>query len=138
MKEIIEITPPQAWDILCSDPAATLIDVRSRMEFEYVGHPVNAYNIPWAEPPDWSVNREFTDIVWKLLQQLHPGQAGQLPVLTICRSGQRSRAAGQALLEAGFTRVYNVLEGFEGDKDSQNHRNTVSGWRVHHLPWEQS
>lgn len=138
MKDIIEITPPEAWSILNSEPGATLVDVRSKMEFEYVGHPIDACNIPWAEPPDWRVTGNFADQVRELLRQLHPGPVEDLPVLAICRSGQRSRAAGRVLLEAGFNHVYNILEGFEGDRDESGHRNTLNGWRVHGLPWEQS
>ena len=60
------------------------------------------------------------------------------PVAIICRSGRRSIEAGEALEAAGFTEVINVLHGFEGDRDEEMHRNTLNGWRVDGLPWEQS
>jgi len=59
------------------------------------------------------------------------------PVVLICRSGHRSVDAGLALEKAGFTDVYNVLQGFEGPLDDKHHRGTLSGWRTEGLPWEQ-
>jgi len=59
-------------------------------------------------------------------------------VLIDCRSGQRSIAAGVELEKAGFTDVYNVLEGFEGPLDDTHHRGTLGGWRKEGLPWQQT
>jgi rhodanese-related sulfurtransferase len=47
-------------------------------------------------------------------------------------------AAARALAAAGFTRLYNVAEGFEGDRDADSHRGALGGWRYHGLPWEQT
>lgn len=133
------ITPPQAWDILQSDPDATLFDVRTSMEYEYVGHPANAINIPWKEPPGWAVNPQFVDKVRATLAARPGGKdIESMPVLTICRSGKRSLAAAEELVLQGFKNVYNVDEGFEGDLDGKKHRNTINGWRHRNLPWEQS
>jgi rhodanese-related sulfurtransferase len=55
----------------------------------------------------------------------------------ICRSGARSHSAAEAAVSAGFTQSYNVLEGFQGDKDPERHRDTIGGWRVAGLPWYQ-
>ncbi|MGZ9035358.1 MAG: rhodanese-like domain-containing protein, partial [Rhodospirillales bacterium] len=60
------------------------------------------------------------------------------PVVLICRSGARSRAAAIALTAAGFGPCYNVVSGFEGDPDPLRHRGTVSGWKVEGLPWVQT
>jgi rhodanese-related sulfurtransferase len=60
------------------------------------------------------------------------------PVVLICRSGHRSLYAGEALEAAGFPRVINVLEGFEGPLDDDYHRGTLGGWRYRGLPWQQS
>jgi rhodanese-related sulfurtransferase len=59
-------------------------------------------------------------------------------VMFICRSGARSHAAAAAAAAAGYTQCYNVLEGFQGDKDARGHRDTVGGWRVARLPWYQT
>jgi rhodanese-related sulfurtransferase len=60
------------------------------------------------------------------------------PVLFICRSGGRSHNAAMLATQAGYSASYNVLEGFEGDRDAHGHRNTSGGWRVAGLPWTQS
>jgi rhodanese-related sulfurtransferase len=135
-----EVKPPEAWELLARNPQALLLDVRSRVEFDYVGHPPGAVNIPWKEPPLWAVDTHFVDKVRAALTAMHPDlkRIEDVPILALCRSGQRSRTAGEVLQAAGFTRVYNIAEGFEGDRDQNQHRNTINGWRVHKLPWVQT
>ncbi len=134
------ITPLAAWDILQSDPNATLLDVRTSVEYGYVGHPVDAINIPWQEAPDWVIDPDFTEKVRKSLVARYGSdvEIEAMPVLAICRSGKRSLDAVVELAQHGFRDVYNIEEGFEGDKDENKHRNTINGWRYHNLPWEQS
>jgi len=128
-----ELTPPQAWQLLQSRDDAILLDVRSSMEYQYVGHPTGAVHVPLMEPPAWQADPAFVARV-----QEHIGEdARQRPILALCRSGKRSEAAARALLASGFTEVYNIVEGFEGDLDEQRHRNSQNGWRFHSLPWEQ-
>ena len=55
-------------------------------------------------------------------------------VIVMCRSGDRSARAVEKLAEAGFTRVYNQHEGFEGDLSADGRR-SVNGWRNAGLPW---
>lgn len=139
-KTIHEITPAEAWEILQEDEQATLFDVRTSMEFEYVGHPVNAVNVPWKEAPEWSINADFVNQVRHVLSEKKGDSEGieLMPVLTICRSGKRSMAAAEELGRHGFTRLYNIEQGFEGDRDGARHRSTINGWRFANLPWEQS
>jgi rhodanese-related sulfurtransferase len=59
------------------------------------------------------------------------------PIVLICRSGNRSQEAGEALERAGFTKVYNVANGFEGEMNEHHQRNSIAGWRFDGLPWEQ-
>ena len=59
------------------------------------------------------------------------------PVLFLCRSGQRSDQAARAARAAGYSRAFNVLEGFEGDKDASGQRGHLGGWRKAGLPWIQ-
>lgn len=135
-----EISPHTAWEILRENPGAVLIDVRSMMEFNYVGHPLDAVNIPWKEAPAWQVNPDFAGMVREMLlsrQEINT-EIESLPLLLICRRGKRSYEAGEELARHGFRNVYNVADGFEGDRDGDNHRSTVSGWRFCNLPWEQS
>ena len=58
-------------------------------------------------------------------------------VLFICRSGVRSDQAARLATTLGYGSCYNVLEGFEGDKDASDQRNKVGGWRKAGLPWYQ-
>lgn len=133
------ISPPEAHALLQANPRAVLIDVRSTMEYLFVGHPSGAVHIAWIDEPGWTVNPNFVTEVRKLmLGGVACGQEGDCaPILLICRSGKRSREAGKALLEAGFTNVYSIDEGFEGELDEHHHRSTLGGWRYHGLPWEQ-
>ena len=137
---IKEITPPQAWKLIQGSNKAVIIDVRSSMEYEYVGHPVGAISIPWTQPPSWLPEPEFIRDVCSALEKTHPdvNSKEDIQILALCRSGVRSQSAGEALLLDGFKNVYNIIEGFEGDKDENNHRNMINGWRIHGLPWEQS
>jgi len=125
------LTPKEAHQFLQDHPQAVFIDCRSEMEFLFVGHPLGAHHVAWNDGPDWEINPHFVGQVRKVASM-------NRPVLLICRSGQRSISAAQALEQAGFTDVYHVNDGFEGPLDEQHHRNTVSGWRREGLPWEQS
>lgn len=136
---IQSISPKQAAQLLQEQPKAVFIDVRSSMEFLFVGHPVGAVNIPWIDEPDWDINPDFAREARKLaLGGICDNEVSHsVPVVLICRSGVRSLEAGKVLLEAGFSQVYNVLEGFEGPLDDKHQRSTLGGWRYHGLPWEQ-
>lgn len=126
------LIPNDARQLLDREPDALFIDCRSEMEYLFVGHPKGAHNVPWNDGPDWEVNPHFVQNVKKLA-----GHVSARPVLLICRSGNRSTAAARALEGAGFVTVYYVQHGFEGDLDTDRHRNTVNGWRHDGLPWEQ-
>ena len=134
-----ELSPKQAWQMLQDDPRALLVDIRSTMEFLFVGHPKGAVHVAWIDEPDWKVNPNFTTEIRKLILGgvVHAGEISSAPVLLICRSGKRSMEAGKLLIENGFEEVYNISEGFEGELDEHHHRSTTGGWRFHGLPWEQ-
>ncbi len=133
------ITPQEAWELLQSNPRALLIDVRSNMEFLFVGHPVGAIHVPWIDEPDWTINPHFVTQVRKLVLGgvCDEHSEGCTPIVLICRSGKRSLEAGELLVKEGFREVYNINEGFEGDLDEHHHRSSVGGWRYRGLPWEQ-
>lgn len=133
-----DLLPRECWELLKNDSSAVLIDVRTDAEFAYVGIPdISSLNkqaqfVPWIRFPDNSPNPDF-------LAQCHAVAPDQhAPVLFLCRSGIRSRFAAAAATDAGYSNCYNVLEGFEGDKDMHGHRNSIGGWRVAGLPWVQS
>ena len=132
-----DVAPQQAWQELADNPNAQLVDVRTDAEWTYVGLPeLSAVGkrvllIPWQAFPSGAANRQFT-------QQLGgSGLTEQHEIYFICRSGARSLAAAEAARAAGFGRVYNVADGFEGPPDAQGHRGTVAGWKASGLPWRQ-
>ena len=65
------------------------------------------------------------------------GEPSGAPVLVLCRSGARSRAAAIALTQAGFQQAINIADGFEGDRDGEGHRGNHNGWKAADLPWRQ-
>jgi rhodanese-related sulfurtransferase len=126
------LTPKETKAFVDSHPDALFVDCRSDAEYFFVGHAVGSMHVAWVDGPDWSFNPNFVGDVRKLA-----GNSADRPVVLICRSGRRSVDAGQALEKAGFTDVYNVLHGFEGDLNDQHQRGTLNGWRHDGLPWEQ-
>lgn len=137
--EPIGLTPKQTWQMMEDDHRAILVDIRSSMEYLFVGHPKGAVHIAWIDEPDWTVNPHFVTDIRKLVLggAVCDIDDGCAPVILICRSGKRSHEAGKLLLEQGFTRVFHVLDGFEGELDDDHHRSTQGGWRFDNLPWEQ-
>lgn len=110
---------------------AKLIDVRTRPELAYVGKIPGSIALEWQTYPGNRPNPEF-------LSELAAVTGKDEVLMFVCRSGVRSHSAAEAATRAGWRECYNVLEGFEGDKDAEQHRNTVGGWRKAGLPWIQS
>ena len=131
-----------AWALLQSDPGGQLVDVRTVAEWNFVGQPDlrslgrRVHFVEWQMFPSMAVNPDFTAAAARELRGA--GAANDTPVLCLCRSGVRSRAAAIALTKAGFTRAYNIAGGFEGDVDPLGHRGHVNGWKAADLPWRQS
>jgi rhodanese-related sulfurtransferase len=109
---------------------AVLIDVRTDAEREWVGFVPGAVPLAWKQWPGMALNANFDE-----------GVRAAVPsgkkALMLCRSGVRSIDAARRATALGFA-AYNVLEGFEGDRDAQSHRGNQGGWRFHGLPWKQS
>lgn len=125
------LTPQEAYEVWQKAPGAKLIDVRTRAEWDYVGRIPGAVEIELLTYPGNRPNAAF-------LAELEQKVDKEAPVMFICRSGGRSHNAALLAMQAGYSACYNVLEGFEGDKDAQGHRNTKGGWRAAGLPWTQS
>ena len=110
---------------------AKLVDVRTEPELAYVGTVPGSELVEWTRYPDGQRNPDFR-------AQLASVAAKDEPVMFICRSGARSHHAAAVAAQAGWREAYNVLEGFEGDKDGEHHRSAVGGWKFARLPWVQS
>lgn len=133
------LTPKQAYELMHDDSRAILVDIRSTMEYLFVGHPKGAVHVAWIDEPDWDVNPHFSTEIRKLMLGgvVCTTDDGCAPIILICRSGKRSLEAGKALLSEGMKNIFHVDEGFEGELDDDHHRGTIGGWRFHQLPWEQ-
>ncbi|THT99617.1 rhodanese-like domain-containing protein [Lampropedia puyangensis] len=127
------VTPQQAWALFHAGEAV-LVDVRSGEELKFVGHVPGSVHVPWASGTALTRNPRF---VRELEAKLAAHGGKQAVVLLLCRSGKRSVLAATAATQAGFTHVFNVLEGFEGEIDEAGQRGHGDGWRFHGLPWVQ-
>jgi rhodanese-related sulfurtransferase len=124
------VTPPEAW-LLFSAGEATLVDVRTPEELKYVGRVPGSVNVAWATGTQLTRNPRFVrELETKVVDKTQR-------LLLLCRSGKRSALALEAAVRAGFTRVSNIREGFEGELDAQGQRGRIDGWRLHGLPWVQ-
>lgn len=124
------LTPQEAHKLLELAPGAKLVDVRTRAEWDWVGRVPGAVEIEWNQYPGGGRNPNF---LAELKRQVDPESL----VFFLCRSGARSDGAARLATENGFNDCYNILEGFEGDKDINGQRNKVNGWRQAGLPWHQ-
>jgi rhodanese-related sulfurtransferase len=122
------LLPAEAHQLM--QAGAKLVDVRTKPELLYVGKVPGSVAVEWQTYPGNRENPEF-------LAELAVSVPKDQPVMFMCRSGARSHAAADAATRAGWREAYNVLEGFEGDKDAEQHRNSVGGWRKAGLPWVQ-
>lgn len=132
-----DLTPKQAWEALETRPNAVLVDCRTRAEWDFVGVPdleilgKRTIFVEWSTYPGGVPNREF------IPQLRASGIADSDEVIFLCRSGHRSIGAAEAATAAGIGKAYNVLDGFEGALDENDHRGRV-GWRAENLPWRQA
>ena len=137
-----DLSAKEAFALLQQNSRAVLVDVRTTAEVAYVGAPdLSALGkqvqfVEWQSFPSMAINPAFTTELSKKLETA--GVSKSSPIVFICRSGVRSKAAAIAMTKVGYTTCYNLAGGFEGDRDPKGHRSTVNGWRVSGLPWTQS
>lgn len=126
------VTPQEAFTLLQQNSGVKLVDVRTNAERDWVGRvsiPESQHAaIEWSVYPGGSPNPRF-------LEQLAQAVGKDEVLLFLCRSGVRSRHAAKLATENGYSNCFDILEGFEGDKDAQGHRKTVGGWCKAGLPW---
>ncbi len=144
------MTPQQAMQRMQTAGDKTLfLDVRTRAEVSYLGMPVIAdANVPYMELTDWYAwddarnaykiepNNDFAAEVARRLAEKK--LAKDDTVILICRSGDRTAKAADLLASLGYTRVYSIPEGYEGDlaKDGdKSGQRAVNGWKNDGLPW---
>lgn len=126
------VTPQEAYALLQSDPRVKLVDVRTNAERDWVGRVAISDNqhfaVQWATYPGGAPNPGFG-------AQLEALASKDDVLLFLCRSGVRSRHSARVATEHGFAQSYDILEGFEGDRDAEGHRKTLGGWCKAGLPW---
>jgi rhodanese-related sulfurtransferase len=138
------MTAKEAYEKWQSDPEnIKIIDVRTPEEYDFVGHPEMAWNVPlkfltyrWDAEKKKPVMRSNPDFVAQVKRIVKPTDT----ILVTCRSGNRSGPAINLLAEAGFRNVYQIVDGVEGDKvkDSGNvffGKRMKNGWKNSGLPW---
>jgi rhodanese-related sulfurtransferase len=124
-----QLTPGEAWRLAQEYPGAKLVDLRTREELALVGRVPDAVEIAWRLFDDWKLNPHFLGDFKKTFLSSDT-------ILLLCRSGVRSHEAAELLASEGFPNCFNILEGFEGDKNEAGQR-MIAGWKVRGLPWSQ-
>lgn len=115
------VTPAEAQR-LREAGAGTLVDVRTPPEYSQVGHVPGSPLVEWPRNGDANALSAF-------VEKMREGYEADEPLLLLCRSGTRSHYAAHLLTQAGFSRAYNILEGFEGPAPG-------TGWIAAGLPVE--
>jgi rhodanese-related sulfurtransferase len=126
------VTPSEAYALLQANPNVKLVDVRTNAERDWVGRvaiPEDQHAaVQWSTYPGSVPNPAFMD---ELARTADKNQV----LLFLCRSGVRSRHAAKLATENGYPNCFDILEGFEGDKDADGHRKSMGGWCKAGLPW---
>jgi rhodanese-related sulfurtransferase len=134
------ISPTEAWELLKGDARAQLVDVRTAAEWNFVGLPDLSELGRAPILVEWQTaagrNPEFEATLAARLTAA--GVARDTPLAFLCRSGARSQAAAIAMTEAGYSKCFNVAEGFEGGLNGARHRGQEHGWKAEGLAWFQS
>ncbi len=125
------LTPTEVWELTKSGVSIAIVDVRTRAEWVFVGHVPESIKIEWQHFPSGALNPNF-------LATLKDSVNVDSNIVFMCRSGARSHDAAILAASEGYPRIFNMLEGFEGDLDSEGHRNKIGGWKAAGLAWQQS
>lgn len=145
------LTPQQAYEMKKGNPQGiAFFDIRTRAEAVYVGMPTDADAlVPFAEHQEimveWDDRRHMyklepnQDFVAEFDRRVREKGLGKdATIIIICRSGDRTSKAQDRLAAAGYTKVYSIAEGFEGDTakgGTQDGQRVVNGWKNAGLPW---
>ena len=129
---------------ITANPDIVYVDVRDPVEIAFVGHaegldgivPLNIVTHRYdAKRKGYKPRRnaDFAAQIDALMER--EGKTRDDPIVLSCRSGGRSAAAVKILAKAGYTNVYNQIEGFEGDWNRATNQRDRNGWRNAGLPW---
>ncbi|WP_028453442.1 rhodanese-like domain-containing protein [Chitinilyticum aquatile] len=127
------VTPAEAHALSQGLPNVRIVDVRSSAEWQWVGVVPGAEQVEWR---CWDAHLGMQPNA-AFLTQLQNRVDPENIVLFLCRSGARSHDAAALAAEHGYSEAYNILEGFEGDKNAQQQRGSLNGWQAAGLPWVQ-
>lgn len=145
------LTAREASELKAAQGNAILfVDVRSRAEATFLGmardvdvlipyQDFNGETAPWdgkAGTYGLEANLDFLPMLEKAMQARRLGKDS--PIMLMCRSGARSATAVTLLARYGYSKVYSVVDGYEGDVAKDGPRagqRTINGWRVEGLPW---
>jgi len=138
------VTAKEAYEKWKAAPEkVTVLDVRTPEEYLFVGHPTMAWKVPvavqsyvWDSGKGQYPMRPLGDFVARVQTLAKPEDT----ICVMCRSGGRSAIAVNLLAKAGFTRVFQILDGMEGDliKDADsvfNGQRLKNGWKNAGCPW---
>ncbi len=124
------LTPAEAAALLTALPNAKLVDVRTHAEWQFVGFVPDSEMNEWKQYPKMDLNPNF-------LSALQATVDPQAVVMFLCRTGARSHDAAQLAAANGYSNAFNILEGFEGDKNAAGQRGQLNGWKAAGLAWTQ-
>jgi rhodanese-related sulfurtransferase len=140
-----DVTPAEAFEMIKKDGEHTfLVDCRTRAEYQYVGHPEGAYNIPIRFLSTDAGEKGYKevdnpDFGKGLLDRFNPETD---TLIILCRSGNRSCKGCNEAIKAGFKeeKVFNMMGGFEGGKNKNKDsiyygKRWAGGWKAEGLPW---
>lgn len=128
--DIQSLAPAEAAE-MAKAPGCYIVDVRSVAEYCLIGHPVSAYNVPLTF---WNERGRSFEPNANFIKDIEQRFKTSDVLIFICRSGGRSLRAAEQAFQAGFAKVYNVKEGFEGAEDDKGYR-TVGGWKNSGQPY---
>jgi rhodanese-related sulfurtransferase len=137
-----DLLATDAYEMLVTDAASVLIDVRTQAEWAYVGTPdlrslgKTMQFLEWQTFPSMEVDGRFSDRLSSILDRAGVNRGAKL--IFLCRSGHRSRLAAAAMTSAGWSPCLNIADGFEGPPNSSGQRGIVGGWKAGGLPWTQT
>lgn len=128
---------------------ALFVDIRTRAEISYLGMPsvADAHIPAFEHPPNAAWDDKSSRFKMEANADFEPELARRLAarqlsksdvVILICRSGDRTTRAVNFLAEQGYSKVYSVIDGFEGDavaEGPQAGQRVLNGWKNAGLPW---